>query len=75
MTNVVPFRNKRRDTEDSSPQSNAFRWVARIRHATGEVAELIFDEFEELGQFMEQGPDWTGCRIDIRHYEAAEQSA
>jgi hypothetical protein len=70
--NVIPFPAVRKgEKPDLAPSLEGFRWWAVVDYPSGESKPIVFDEFDELGEFMEKGPDWSGCTIRIAHYEKA----
>jgi hypothetical protein len=35
------------------------RWLAEVTYEDGSVSDVHFDEFDELGDRIEAGPDWN----------------
>jgi hypothetical protein len=35
------------------------RWLAEVAYQDGSASDLYFEEFDELGEQIEAGPDWN----------------
>ena len=49
------------------------RWTARVKFKDAPSYVIYFDEFDELGDIMEAGPDWTGIEAITIYYQGWEE--
>jgi hypothetical protein len=50
------------DSPKAKEMAASKRWLAKITYLDGSFTRYPFDEFEHLGDFIEQGPDWNMIR-------------